>query len=115
MEQAVEKELSWFRDTSLALEELRVINLDPDIIASHLNEQKVSFSTFTKIFSVYIYIYTVVNVVKFFKINHMMYVVLQILAVEILQHKFNIEKMVKILELLQTYTEEGETQRLQVR
>lgn len=44
-----------------------------------------------------------------------MYVVLQILAVEILQHKFNIEKMVKILELLQTYTEEGETQRLQVR
>jgi len=45
----------------------------------------------------------------------MMYFVLQILAVEILQHKFNIEKMVKILELLQTYTEEGETLRLQVR
>ncbi|XDV39723.1 hypothetical protein PO909_008917 [Leuciscus waleckii] len=76
LEQAVEKELGWFQDTSLALEELRVIHLDPDIIASHLNEQK-------------------------------------ILAVEILQHKFNIEKMVKILELLQTYTEEGETQRLQ--
>ncbi|KAG1936136.1 microtubule-actin cross-linking factor 1, isoforms 1/2/3/5 [Pimephales promelas] len=76
LEQAVEKELGWFRETSLALEELRVIHLDPDTIASHLNEQK-------------------------------------ILAVEILQHKFNIEKMVKILELLQTYTEEGETLRLQ--
>ncbi|XP_056114056.1 microtubule-actin cross-linking factor 1, isoforms 6/7 isoform X1 [Rhinichthys klamathensis goyatoka] len=76
LEQAVEKELGWFRDTSLALEELRVIHLDPDTIASHLNEQK-------------------------------------ILAVGILQHKFNIEKMVKILELLQTYTEEGETPRLQ--
>ncbi|KAI2655805.1 Microtubule-actin cross-linking factor 1 [Labeo rohita] len=37
----------------------------------------------------------------------------KILAVEILQHKFNIEKMVKILELLQTYTEDGETLRLQ--
>lgn len=45
----------------------------------------------------------------------MMSVVLQILAVEILQHKFNIEKMVKILELLQTYTEDGETLGLQVR
>ncbi|XP_016375038.1 dystonin-like [Sinocyclocheilus rhinocerous] len=76
LEQAVEKELAWFRDTSLALEELRAINLDPDIIASELNEQK-------------------------------------ILAVEILQHKFNIEKMVKILELLQMYTEDGETLRLQ--
>ncbi|XP_077061585.1 microtubule-actin cross-linking factor 1, isoforms 6/7 [Siphateles boraxobius] len=76
LEQAVEKELGWFQDTSLALEELRVIHLNPDIIASNLNEQK-------------------------------------ILAVEILQHKFNIEKMVKILELLQTYTEEGETPRLQ--
>ncbi|KTG06350.1 hypothetical protein cypCar_00014478 [Cyprinus carpio] len=76
LEQAVEKELAWFRDTSLALKELRAINLDPDVIASQLNEQK-------------------------------------ILAVEILQHKFNIEKMVKILELLQTYTEDGETLRLQ--
>lgn len=54
LEQAVEKELAWFRDTSLAMEELRAINLDPDVIASQLNEQKVSFSTFTKIFSVYI-------------------------------------------------------------
>lgn len=45
----------------------------------------------------------------------MMSVVLQILAVEILQHKFNIEKMVKILELLQAYTEDGETLGLQVR
>ncbi|XP_042627817.1 microtubule-actin cross-linking factor 1, isoforms 1/2/3/5 [Cyprinus carpio] len=76
LEQAVEKELAWFKDTSLALKELRAINLDPDVIASQLNEQK-------------------------------------ILAVEILQHKFNIEKMVKILELLQTYTEDGETLRLQ--
>ncbi|XP_016097767.1 microtubule-actin cross-linking factor 1, isoforms 1/2/3/5-like [Sinocyclocheilus grahami] len=76
LEQAVEKELAWFRDTSLALEELGAINLDPDVIASQLNEQK-------------------------------------ILAVEILQHKFNIEKMVKILELLQMYTEDGDTLRLQ--
>ncbi|XP_016342373.1 microtubule-actin cross-linking factor 1, isoforms 1/2/3/5 [Sinocyclocheilus anshuiensis] len=76
LEQAVEKELAWFRDISLALEELGAINLDPDVIASQLNEQK-------------------------------------ILAVEILQHKFNIEKMVKILELLQTYTEDGDTLRLQ--
>nr|XP_695869.5 microtubule-actin cross-linking factor 1, isoforms 1/2/3/5 [Danio rerio] len=76
LDQAVEKELAWFKDTSLALEELRTINLHPDIIVSQLNEQK----------------------------N---------LAVEILQHKFNIEKMAKILELLQTYTEDEETLRLQ--
>ncbi|XP_026140571.1 microtubule-actin cross-linking factor 1, isoforms 1/2/3/5-like isoform X2 [Carassius auratus] len=75
LEQAVEKELAWFKDTSLALEELRAINLEPDIIAAKFNEQK-------------------------------------ILAVEILQHKFNIEKMVKILELLQMYTGDGETLRL---
>lgn len=54
LEQAVEKESAWFRDTSLALEELRAINLNPDVIASQLNEQKVSFCTFTKIFSVHI-------------------------------------------------------------
>lgn len=54
------------------------------------------------------------NSVKLFKIIHIMSVFLQILAVEILQHKFNIEKMVKILELLQMYTEDGETLRLQV-
>lgn len=45
---------------------------------------------------------------------NVMSVVLQILAVEILQHKFNIEKMMKILELLQAYTEDGETVGLQV-
>ncbi len=53
LEQAVEKELAWFRDTSLTLEELRAINLDPDIITSQLNEQKVSFCTFTMMFSVH--------------------------------------------------------------
>ncbi|XP_051574276.1 microtubule-actin cross-linking factor 1, isoforms 6/7 [Myxocyprinus asiaticus] len=78
LEQAVEKELSWFRDTSLALEKLSAINLDPEVITTQLNEHK-------------------------------------ILAVEILQHKFNIEKMVKILELLQTYSEDGETLSLQSR
>uniref|UniRef100_A0A8C1SSB6 Microtubule actin crosslinking factor 1 n=1 Tax=Cyprinus carpio TaxID=7962 RepID=A0A8C1SSB6_CYPCA len=45
MEQAVEKELAWFKDTSLALKELRAINLDPDVIASQLNEQKSSIDT----------------------------------------------------------------------
>lgn len=38
----------------------------------------------------------------------------QILAVEILQHRFNIEKMVKISEILLTYSDEGETGDLQV-
>ena len=38
----------------------------------------------------------------------------QILAVEILQHRFNIEKMVKISEILLTYSDEGETGELQV-
>uniref|UniRef100_A0A8C5ENA1 Microtubule-actin cross-linking factor 1-like n=1 Tax=Gouania willdenowi TaxID=441366 RepID=A0A8C5ENA1_GOUWI len=37
----------------------------------------------------------------------------QILAVEILQHKFNIEKMVKLAEILMTYSDEGETCDLQ--
>uniref|UniRef100_A0A671PZA1 Microtubule-actin cross-linking factor 1, isoforms 1/2/3/5-like n=1 Tax=Sinocyclocheilus anshuiensis TaxID=1608454 RepID=A0A671PZA1_9TELE len=89
MEQAVEKELAWFRDISLALEELGAINLDPDVIASQLNEQKVSFCTFTEFLCIYTR-----NAVKIFKMIHIMSVVLQILAVEILQHKFNIEKMV---------------------
>jgi len=34
--------------------------------------------------------------------------------VEILQHRFNIEKMVKIAEILLTYSDEGETCDLQV-
>lgn len=38
----------------------------------------------------------------------------QILAVEILQHRFNIEKMVKIAEILLTYGDEGEAGSLQV-
>ena len=38
----------------------------------------------------------------------------QILAVEILQHRFNIEKMVKIAEILLTYSDEGEIGDLQV-
>ncbi|XP_055067802.2 microtubule-actin cross-linking factor 1, isoforms 6/7 isoform X1 [Misgurnus anguillicaudatus] len=77
LDQAVEKESAWFKETSQVLEEFRAIHLTPEIITAQLNEQK-------------------------------------ILAVEILQHKFNIEKMVKILELLQTYSEEEEeTSRVQ--
>lgn len=38
----------------------------------------------------------------------------KILAVEILQHRFNIEKMVKIAEILLTYSDEGETGDLRV-
>ncbi|XP_037533246.1 dystonin [Nematolebias whitei] len=71
LEQAVVKEMAWFRDTALSLEKLKTINLDPEVIAEQLYEQK-------------------------------------ILAVEILQHKFNIEKMAKIAEILKTYSDEGE-------
>lgn len=39
----------------------------------------------------------------------------QILAVEILQHRFNIEKMMKISEILMTYNDEGETGDLRVK
>ncbi|CAB1333619.1 unnamed protein product [Coregonus sp. 'balchen'] len=76
LEQAVVKEMAWFRDTALSLEQLKAINLEPDLISAQLYEQK-------------------------------------ILAVEILQHKFNIEKMVKIAEILQTYGDEGEIGDLQ--
>ncbi|CAJ1061994.1 microtubule-actin cross-linking factor 1%2C isoforms 1/2/3/5 isoform X1 [Xyrichtys novacula] len=72
LEQAVVKEMAWFRDTALNLERLKTINLSPEFIAEQLYEQK-------------------------------------ILAVEILQHRFNIEKMVKIAEILLTYSDEGET------
>ncbi|XP_029359607.1 dystonin [Echeneis naucrates] len=72
LEQAVVKEMAWFRDTAQSLEKLKTINLDPTLIAEQLYEQK-------------------------------------ILAVEILQHRFNIEKMVKIAEILLTYSDEGET------
>ncbi|KAM6909709.1 microtubule-actin cross-linking factor 1, isoforms 6/7 [Xenentodon cancila] len=72
LEQAVVKEMAWFKDTALSLEKLKTIHLDPELIAEQLYEQK-------------------------------------ILAVEILQHRFNIEKMVKIAEILMTYNDEGET------
>ncbi|XP_027142135.1 microtubule-actin cross-linking factor 1, isoforms 1/2/3/5 isoform X3 [Larimichthys crocea] len=72
LEQAVVKEMAWFRDRALSLEKLKTIHLDPELIAEQLYEQK-------------------------------------ILAVEILQHRFNIEKMVKISEILLTYSDEGET------
>ncbi|XP_075952559.1 microtubule-actin cross-linking factor 1, isoforms 6/7 [Anarhichas minor] len=76
LEQAVVKEMAWFRDTALSLEKLKTIHLNPELIAEQLYEQK-------------------------------------ILAVEILQHRFNIEKMVKIAEILLTYSDEGETYDLQ--
>ncbi|XP_068179682.1 microtubule-actin cross-linking factor 1, isoforms 6/7 [Antennarius striatus] len=76
LEQAVMKEMSWFHDTALNLDNLKTISLDPDLIAEQLYEQK-------------------------------------ILAVEILQHRFNIEKMVKISEILLTYSDEEETENLQ--
>ncbi|XP_055759152.1 microtubule-actin cross-linking factor 1, isoforms 6/7 [Salvelinus fontinalis] len=76
LEQAVVKEMAWFRDTALGLEQLKAITLEPELISAQLYEQK-------------------------------------ILAVEILQHQFNIEKMVKIAEILQTYGEEGEIRDLQ--
>ncbi|KAM9724302.1 microtubule-actin cross-linking factor 1, isoforms 6/7 isoform 2-T2 [Menidia menidia] len=72
LEQAVVKEMAWFKDTALSLEKLKTIHLESDLIAEQLYEQK-------------------------------------ILAVEILQHRFNIEKMVKIAEILMSYGEEGET------
>ncbi|KAM9806535.1 microtubule-actin cross-linking factor 1, isoforms 6/7 isoform 1-T1 [Syngnathus typhle] len=76
LEQAVVKEVAWFKDAALRLEKMKTVHLDPDLISEQLNEQK-------------------------------------ILAVEILQHRFNIEKMVKIAELLQTYSEESEVWNLQ--
>ncbi|XP_051920542.1 microtubule-actin cross-linking factor 1, isoforms 6/7 isoform X1 [Hippocampus zosterae] len=71
LEQAVVKEVAWFKDVALRLERMKTVHLDPDLISEQLNEQK-------------------------------------ILAVEILQHRFNIEKMAKIAEILQTYSEESE-------
>ncbi|XP_061632171.1 microtubule-actin cross-linking factor 1, isoforms 6/7 isoform X2 [Phyllopteryx taeniolatus] len=75
MEQAVVKEVAWFKDAALRLEKLKILHLDPQLISEQLNEQK-------------------------------------IMSVEILQHRFNIEKMVKIAEILQTYSEESETRNL---
>lgn len=42
------------------------------------------------------------------------YLFQQILSVEILQHRFNIEKMVKVSELLQAYSESEDMGSLQV-
>ena len=41
LEQAVVKEMAWFRDTALSLEKLKTINLDPELISEQLYEQKV--------------------------------------------------------------------------
>lgn len=41
LEQAVVKEIAWFKDTAHNLEKHKTINLDPKIIAEQLNEQKV--------------------------------------------------------------------------
>lgn len=41
LEQAVVKEVAWFRDTSLSLEKLKTIHLEPEVIAEQLYEQKV--------------------------------------------------------------------------
>lgn len=41
LEQAVVKEMAWFRDTALSLDKLKTIHLDPEIIAEQLYEQKV--------------------------------------------------------------------------
>ncbi|TNN59241.1 hypothetical protein EYF80_030526 [Liparis tanakae] len=41
LEQAVVKEMSWFRDTALSLEKLKTIHLYPELIAEQLYEQKV--------------------------------------------------------------------------
>lgn len=41
LDQAVLKEMAWFRDTALSLEKLKTIHLDPDVIAEQVYEQKV--------------------------------------------------------------------------
>lgn len=38
----MEKEMTWFRDTAKALEDLKAITLDSDLISSQLYEQKVN-------------------------------------------------------------------------
>lgn len=35
------KEMSWFKDTARSLEKLKIIDLDPEVIAEQLYEQKV--------------------------------------------------------------------------
>ena len=42
LEQAVVKEMAWFRDTAQSLEKLKDITLDPELISEQLYEQKVS-------------------------------------------------------------------------
>lgn len=46
MEQAVTKEMSWFKDVAQTLEKLRIIHLDPEVIAEQLYEQKVKILNF---------------------------------------------------------------------
>lgn len=41
LEQAVVKEMAWFRDTALGLEKMKTIDLVPEMIAEQLYEQKV--------------------------------------------------------------------------
>lgn len=41
LEQAVVKEMAWFRDTALGLEKMKTIHLAPETIADQLYEQKV--------------------------------------------------------------------------
>lgn len=35
------KEMAWFKDTALSLEKLKIVHLDPEVIAGQLYEQKV--------------------------------------------------------------------------
>lgn len=41
LEQAVVKEMAWFRDTALGLEQLKAFTLEPELISAQLYEQKV--------------------------------------------------------------------------
>lgn len=124
LEQAVVKEMAWFRATALSLEKVKTIHLHPDLIAEQLYEQKVR--------TLYIYDFLIKWPFSHFRLKKHYLLVLfviskvlklyltkvfspeQILAVEILQHRFNIEKMVKIAEILLTYSDEGEAADLQV-
>ena len=54
LEQAVLKEMAWFKSTALNLEKLKAISLDPNLIAEQLYEQKVRRSKYLKLMSTYI-------------------------------------------------------------
>lgn len=107
------KEKTWFEGTAQNLEKLKIIHLDPEDIAEQLYEQKVR--TFLLMIYITYYITYYLNISKmWFEFTVFEYSYEQILAVEILQHRFNIEKMVKIAEILLTYSDEGEEGTLQV-